>query len=73
MAHARDRGTVTPRVILDMRKSLWVRCMDGQHDASVDIVSLIDRGWADWPISQFRFRCQECGGSNANPRLDREA
>jgi hypothetical protein len=68
----RPRGAITPRLIIELRKSLWVRRLASDHDASVEMVALIDRGWGDKPISQFKFRCNVCGGSSVNPRLDQD-
>jgi hypothetical protein len=58
MAHARDRGTVTPRIILDMRKTFWVRCLTCQHDAAVDIVALIARGLGGASNIKFQISMQ---------------
>jgi ribosomal protein S27E len=71
MAQTRERNIVTPRVVLDLRETLRVRCFDCQHEAVVDIINLIDRGLGDREIMKFRYRCTLCGSANANPRLSK--
>lgn len=57
----------TPRTMLAaQRLRLAVSCKACGHEADADLQALVDRGRADVPVAELRFRCTHCDSRRTN-------